>query len=330
MLKSVVLVLIALTVVQPASTRTRLDAYEAAVAKTGRPDPEALAAIAGDVIVTARRSPKFLVWSEACASTEVSDNERCAERLRGILARSSETKAMRAEAASALMARGDKAAAATLSDALKTATPSALAPLAPILAEMPAPSAVPLLIRLVESSSTADQAVACRYLGGFDEPEVREALKKVVARNPPGTDAWVHCMLARARLREPDTRGAAWGYGHTLQGDGQIDAGQVLLELGDDTGVQLLTDLTHRGPMKSRLRAATLLVDRAPDVAVPVIEASEIAAEPDLRADALSAEKQLKRDPPKIVRALLADTAEVVQVRAADAVLAWAARARNR
>lgn len=330
MLKPLLSAVVLIASLQPVSVPARLDAYEAALARTGKPDPAALAAIAADVIVAARRSPSFVVWSEACASTLVPDDDRCATRLRAILERPTEAMRMRAEAASALIARGDARAAVVLADALRTATPAALAPLAPILAQMPARQAVPLLVRLSESPSTTDQSAACKYMGAFDDPAIREALKAVVARNPPGTDTWLYCMLARARLREPDTRNAAWGYGHTLQGEGQIDAGQVLLELGDDAGVQLLTDLTHRGPTSARLRAASLLVDHAPAAAIPVIEAAEQDPEPGLRADALSAERRLKRDPSKIVRTRLLDPNGVVQIRAAEVVLDWAARQRNR
>jgi hypothetical protein len=320
------LVLILAATLQPASTSTRLASYEAAVAATGKADPQALAAIATDVITVARRSPKFVVWSEACAATAVPDGQQCATRLRAVLNRPTERTATRAEAASALITRGDTLAASTLAAVLQTAPTASLAPLAAIVARMPAAQAVPLLVRLSRSTSASEQAMACRYAAAFDDPAVRRALSEVTSRNSPGSDAWLYCMLGRARLGEPDTRGAVWGYGHTLQGAGQIYAAQILLDLGDDSGVQMLTELTHRGAMRDRLSAAVLLIDRAPDAAIPVIDDAERDADPNLRADALDAERRLRRTPSIRVRAMLADTAELVQIRAAEVVLDWAAR----
>src|SRR4051812_6073496 len=265
-----------------AELRARLAAYEHTVADAGRQDPAALSEIARLVIEAARRAPEVSSWSEACASTFIPESENCDSRLRAVLNRGSETAARRAEAGGALMARGDTAAADALAGWLKSVPVSALAPLAPIIALMPPTHAVPLLVRLAKSPSTADQSAACKVLGAFDRPEARDALARLVELNAPGTETWLLCMVARARLREPGTTQGLWGYGHSLQGDGLLYATRVMLEVGDqESAVQVLTDLTHRGSMRSRLDAAELLVDRKPEVAAPVVELAE--ADPDVR-----------------------------------------------
>src|SRR5215831_21224774 len=90
-----------------ADVRARLAAYEQRLARTQSPDPAELGDIARVVIEQARRSPKFAVWTEACASTVVPDSDTCGPRLWAVLNRQTETRAARAEAASALVARGD-------------------------------------------------------------------------------------------------------------------------------------------------------------------------------------------------------------------------------
>jgi len=308
---------------QPADIRARLDAYEKRTQQTNRPDPAALAEIGRLVIEQSRRSPKFQVWTEACASTVVAESHDCASRLRAILNRSTEPIERRAEAAAALIARGDTEAGAALHSALKTARTATLAPLAPIVALLPAADAVPLLTRLTASPSTAEQSVGCRYLGGFDTAEVRAAVTKVVDTNPPGTEPWLVCMIARARLRDVDARTVA-GYGHTLQGEGLLYAAGVMLEVGDqESAEQILTDLTHRGSTGSRLAAATQLIGHKNEVAIPIIEAALRDPDRDIRAQAVAAERKLKRPPSVLVRGMLADGFEIVRIRAAEIALEW-------
>ena len=309
-----------------ADVRARLAAYEQRLARTQSPDPAELGDIARVVIEQARRSPKFAVWTEACASTVVPDSDTCGPRLWAVLNRQTETRAARAEAASALVARGDAAAADALADALKGTPASALAPLAPILAELPAKRAVPLLVRLSQSSSPADQGLACRYLGGFDQAESRDAIRAIVAANPPGTEPWLLCMIAQAQLHETNTPGAVLGYAHSLPPSGLLYAGSVMLQLGDGSAVQVLTDLTHRGTMSERLQAAALLADRAPDVAAVVVDQALAASDAALRADALSVERRLKRDPSVVVRGMLVDATEIVRIRAAEDIRDWVGR----
>jgi hypothetical protein len=314
----------------PVDVRARVDAYERRLTRTRVQDPVELGDIARVVIEQARRSPRFVVWSEACGSTVVPDSDRCGPRLWQVLNRQTETLATRAEAASALLARGDTAAGDALADLLKTTRVSALAPLAPIIAELPARRAVPLLVRLAESASTQDQGLACRYLAAFDQDESRAAIRKVVGANPAGTEPWLWCMIGRERLHETNMPGAVLGYAHGLPAEGLLYAAQVMLDLGQEGAIQVLTDLTHRGSTIDRLTAATVLADRAPEVAEPVIDIALASADPRLRADGLSAERRLRREPSREVRAMLSDASDMVRIRAAEDVADWASREQKR
>ena len=310
--------------------RARLDAYERKTAETRRPDSAELAGIANDVIEEARRSTTFSVWSGACASTAVPESADCSTRLWAVLNAPRQTTIRRANAASALMPKGDMAVADTLAGLLKTAPTGMLAQLLSIIRQLPARYAVPLLVRLSESPSEDDQGKSCEALSDFDVPESHTALSKIVDRNPPGTPSWLLCMIARARVHEATPPGAVAGYGDTLKGQGQLFAAKVMVELGNDAAIQLLVDLTHRGDTSSRLTAADLLIEAKPDAAMPVIEAAETNPDPSIRAAALVSERRLKRAPSKTVRSMLVDAAGVVRVRAAEVVIEWAKRSQNR
>jgi hypothetical protein len=312
---------------QPApDVRARLAAYEAQTAASGRPDPPALAAIARDVVAAARRAATFRVWSEACAVTTVPDSDRCAARLGAALDNTGGALATRAEAAAALMARGDKDAAEKLFQILAPTRVSALAPLAPIVALLPPRRAVPILTRLAESESKSDQSASCTALSGIDTAESRAAIARVVEGNAPGSEPWLLCMIARARLRDAISPAAVWGYGHALQGDNQLFAVRVMVEMNHPSVEQVLTDLTRRGSTAERLGAADLLAPIAPDSAIPVIEAAEADADAGVRTVALGAERRLKRPPTKTVRAMLGDPSELVRIAAAEDVIDWASR----
>jgi HEAT repeat protein len=285
--------------------------------------------MAVDVVVQARRSSTFAIWSAGCASTSVPDDDRCGARLWTVL-RSQERTTIRAAAAAALVARGEPEAVHALADLLRTAQPSTLVQVLPIIEKLPAADAVPLLVRLSQSSSETDQSKACEALSAFDDPASRAAITKTVAGNPAGTRPWLYCMIARARLHETVPPGAVAGYGDTLKDEGQLFAAKVMLESGNDAAVELLTGLTHRGDARSRLVAADLLVDVRTEAAIPVIEAGETNPDPAIRAVALESERRLKRPPPSSVRAMLTDTAGNVRVRAADVVIDWVRRSQTR
>ena len=310
--------------------RTRLGAYERKMAATGRPDAAELAAIANDVIEEGRRSATFSVWSQACASTMIPESADCSARLAAILNGPRETTTRRANAAAALIQKGDTAAAETVAGLLKPASLDMLTQLLPVIRQLPSRYAIPPLVRLSESPSPDDQGKSCEALSDFDVPEARTAVSKIVDQNPPGTPPWLLCMIARARLHEPTPPGAVAGYGDTLKGAGQLFAARVMLELGNDAAIQLLTDLTHRGDTTSRLIVADLLINAKPDAAIPVIETAEANPDPSIRAAALVSERRLNRAPSKTVRSMLVDTAGIVRLRAAEDVIEWAKRSQNR
>jgi hypothetical protein len=313
-----------------AELRTRLDAYERKTAATKRDDPAELAAIASAVITETRRSTLFAVWVDACASTEVPESDDCSSRLWTVLNNTRETTVRRANAAVALTAKGEAAAADTLAGLLKTTPAPMLVQLLPVIRQLPARHAVPLLVRISQSPSRDDQAKSCEPLSDFDVPESHAALSTIVDGNPPGTGPWLLCMIARARLHDATPPGAIAGYGDTLKGLGQLFAARVMLELGNDAAVQLLEDLTHRGDPNSRLVAADLLIGARPEAAIPVIEAAESNPEPSIRALALLSERRLKRAPSKTVRSMLVDAAGAVRVRAAEIAIDWAKRSQIR
>lgn len=312
------------------SIPARLNAYEAHVAQTGHPDAEALASIARAVIEQGRRSRTFDTWSTACASTLVPDNEACGSRLHAVLDAADQTLTARAAAAAVLLERGDASGGVDLARILeKTATPK-LTSLAPVIAKLPAGAAVPLLVRLARSGSEAAEEAACRALGGFDDPRSRAALRDIVSARPPGTRTWLVCMIARARLREPDTAGALWGYGHDLPVDDQTYVAQAMVEVGHDSAGTLLTDLTHRGSPLTKVEAALLLAPADPAAAGAVAGDAETDPDPKVRAAALDVERQLHRAPSATVRRLLVDPAAAVRLKAADVCLKWAVTERNR
>jgi hypothetical protein len=309
--------------------RTRLAAYEKQVTATGRTDPAALAAIATDVVIAERRSGVFGIWSEACGTRIVPDDGNCGPRLWTLVNRVSAPLATRVEAASALLSRGDKQAPEALYAILRRAPLTALTPFEPIIEMLPAPRAVAILGRLAGSPSETDQSAACKGLSRFDTQESRTAIGQILTKNAPASGPWLMCMIARARLHDAVPTTAVWGYGHTLQGDGQFFAAEVMIENDPDSATQLLTDLSRRGPMLGRLRAAELIAAADPAAAIPVIEAGEIDNDAAVRAAAVTAEQRLARAPGSVARGLLADAAPLVRIRAAENVIAWAERERS-
>src|SRR5205823_1693563 len=94
-----------------ADIRAKLAAYEKQAQASGRPDPQALAAIARLSVDRARRSTRFAEWSEACASPVEGNTAGCRAKLRAVLDNAKEPIARRAAAGAALVRRGDPEAA---------------------------------------------------------------------------------------------------------------------------------------------------------------------------------------------------------------------------
>jgi HEAT repeat protein len=182
---------------------------------------------------------------------------------------------------------------------------------------------------MLASPAEGDKVAACRALGAFDSPEVRQALQKAVMAAPPGLEVWKACTLARVQLNEPDTAGAINGVSHEMTADQLLDAADVMAATGNQQALYLLQRVAREGSPVSRMEAAGRLADLDPPLAARVVDEGLVHADPAVRARALVAEKRLKRPPSAAVRKLLVDPDEMVQLRAAEAVLDWVARTRK-
>ena len=296
-----------------------------------RPDktPEMLRAIALLALDSNLRSTNFDVWVEGCASPLVPATSTCQERLWSTVKRPAAPAEQRVRAAATLVRRGDKDAVASLTTIVANLTPRDLAPVADVLRLLPAPTAVPLLRKLLGSARSEDQIVACRVMGHFDTVEAKEALRTVVTNAPPGLQPWNTCMVARARLKEPDAMLKLAGFSRAMEGEDLLDAADAMLDNGNDQGTFLLRRLTREAPGVIQLRAAEVLAAADPDAAAKVVDAKLDDPDPAVRAQALVTELRLKRTPSERVRGKLLDSDPIVQLRAAEALLQWAAAERR-
>ena len=305
--------------------KTRLQVYERRTA-SGRPDAEALAAVARMVVARALDSRRFDVWSQACLSGLAPETAQCQPRLLGALRQAAAPLADRSAAGAALARRGDKGATAEYFALVKDLPAKDLATIAPDLRALPEAQATPLLLRLLESPDSAHQIAACKVLGAIDTAQVRQALQAAVEKAAPGQDAWRNCMVARARLREPDSMLMISGYSRDMRQADLLDAATVMLEVGNEQGDYLLRKLTREAPGIVRLRAAEQITKTDAAYAARFVEGGLEDPDARVRAEALVLEKLLDREPSAKVRAGLVEADELVQLRAAEAILAWAAR----
>jgi hypothetical protein len=293
------------------------------------PDPEALGKIARLVMARTAGSQLFRVWSEECASTFVTDKAACDTKLRGVLNDTAKPVAMRVGAGAVLIKHGDAKASNAVLSLLNNLRPSELIPLVPIVRQLPHDRVEPVLLKLLAAPADTDKIAACRALGAFDSPAVRQALHKTVTEAPPGLAVWQACTLARVQLREPDTVGAINGISHEMTPDALLDAADVMVATGNELVIHLLQRIAREGSPGARMEAARRLADLDPELAARVVDAGLGDADPDVRARALIAERHLKRAPSATVRKLQVDPIEIVQLRAAEAVLDWVARTRK-
>ena len=293
------------------------------------PDPAALEKIARMVLAKSARSQLFGVWSEECASTFVTDKAACDAKLQRVLDDTAKPVPVRAAAGAVLMKHQVAKAADRVFQLLKPLSAAQLTPIVGIVRQLPADHAVPVLLKVLASSDDTIKMAACRELGGFDTPQVREALKKAVAEAVPGLEVWRACTLARVRLQEPDTAGAINGITHESGADALVGAADVMSELGNENVVYVLQRMAHEGRPLAQMDAAARLADKDPEFAARLVDGRLADPDPEVRARALVAERRLKRAPSAAVRKLLIDPVEIVQVRAAEAILDWAARTRK-
>ena len=293
------------------------------------PDPEALGRIARMVMTKTARSQAFRVWSEECASTFVTDKAACDTKLQSVLGDAGKPIAARAAAGALLTKHGDAKAADAVFALLNNLRTAELVSLVPVLRQLPHDRSGAVLLRLLGSPADADKIAACRALGSFDSPAVRQALSKAVTDAPPGLDVWKACMLARVQLNEPDTAGVINGVTHEMTPDALLDAADVMVATGNQNVIYILQRAAREGSPISRMDAAGRLADLDPPLATRVVDEGLAHADSAVRARALVAERRLKRAPSAMVRKLLVDLDEIVQLRAAEAVLDWVARTRK-
>ena len=293
----------------------------------------ALRPIAQLAVDAALSSTAFDVWVEGCASTYAPATASCDDRLRALVKKPGAPAAQRARAAAVLARVGrdtaDKNdALSALSAILAKMTTSELVPVVGSLRLLPAKTAVPVLLRLLGSAPVGDKVAACRTLGHFDTVEVRDALQSVVAASGPGLQPWNTCMVARARLREPDSVLKLAGFSRALEGEDLLDAANAMLETGNDQGTFLLRRLTREATGVTQVRAAGYLAAHDAEAAGKLVDVKLADPQPAVRAEALVVERRLKRIPSSTVRARLVDSDALVQLRAGEAILEWAATAR--
>jgi hypothetical protein len=290
------------------------------------PDPESLGKIARMVMAKTARSQGFPVWSEECASRFVTDKAACDAKLQRVLDDKTKPIATRTAAGAVLAKHGDAKAADAVFVLLKSVRTTELVRLMPIVRQLPRKDAEALLLNMLASTVDAEKVAACRALGAFDSPAVREALKKTVTDALPGLEVWNACTLARVQLNEPDTVGAINGVSHDMTADGLLYAADVMIATGNEQVIHILQKVAREGTPIARMEAADRLADLDPRLAAQIVDSGLGHADPAVRARALVVEKRLKRDPSAMVRKLLVDPDEIVQLRAAEAVLAWVAR----
>ncbi len=308
---------------------TRLKEYERQVDQ-GKDNPASLAAVARMVVARAMNSRRFEIWSDVCLSGFAPEGGDCQARLQSVLRNRTAPLPERSAAGAALARRGDKAAVREFLDLVKGLPADQLADIAPDLRALPDAEATPLLLRVLHSPDAADQATACRVLGAIDTPEVRNELRAAVDRATPGQSTWNTCMVARARLGEPDSTIAISGYSRGMQGEDLLDASMAMLEIGNEQGDFLLRKLTREAPGVVRLKAAGQLVATDPGYAAKFAGIGLGDPDPKVRAEALVLERRLHRAPARSVRSKLIDPDGLVQTRAAEAILDWLTRRNGR
>jgi hypothetical protein len=186
------------------------------------------------------------------------------------------------------------------------------------------------LRKLLASTLVPEMVAACRTLGTIDTPEVRSALKEVVTQAPPSTDVWNACMVARARLKEPESVSTMSGYTHYMSGEPLLDAAEVMLLVGNEQGIDVLKKVTREASPIIQLRAAARLTSTDREYVARILEPRLHDVNAAVRAQALVVERRLSRTPTARVRSMLVDHDELVQLRAAETLLDWVTRESSR
>jgi HEAT repeat protein len=308
--------------------RTRLEAQERRT-PAGQPDAAIFGEIARLVFDRAAQSRNFPVWSEACASPFAVERQDCTSRLWSVLKNTGALVKDRATAGAALVSRKEPEATAALQSLVKGLETSQLAQIAHVLRALPDAQSVPLLARLLASPAPGEQVAACQVLGTISSVNVRPELQQAVAQAPPGTDVWNACMVARARLGEPDSVNTISGYSHHMSGDALLDAAEAMVAVGNEQGIDVLKKVGREASPMVQLAALEQLAVADSEYAARFAEPKLQDANPAVRAKALVVQRRLNRTPSASIRAMLLDKDELVQLRAAEVVLDWAARQKS-
>ncbi|HVL68401.1 MAG TPA: hypothetical protein VM364_14155 [Vicinamibacterales bacterium] len=308
---------------QPASTelRARLAAFEQRTSPAAGDEAE-LAAIADQVLrEAASHGATSDVVVLACSSDFAAANTACHDRLWRIARERSTAVHVRAEAAAALVRRGDKEASAALVELARGASARQLAAMAPSLLALPSELSLPIFSRMLSADEPAATTQACRALGEIDAFESRHAVQGFLAATPRGTGEWYACLLAAAELGDVSALQEVRFRTPYMRGVDLIAAGQVLLRVDQELGLSLLMQATRQGTDLLPLEAADRLAAARPDLARDIAEKALRSPDARARAGGLMVYRRLMLDPTPEVRSMLADADPSVRVRAAEVVL---------
>ncbi|HEU4687251.1 MAG TPA: hypothetical protein VFS23_02765 [Vicinamibacterales bacterium] len=309
--------------------KSQLTDYEALAKKKGSPDPAALEKVARLSLDRAMGSPVANVWIEACRTAFAKGQASCDSRLWQLIGSVKAPVGQRVKAAAALTERGDKKAFELLLPAIKALDANTLAGIAGDLEALPESERAPLFVRMLQAEPAATREAACRAIG-LDAPgEVRQAIGTAVNAIPPGTEPWFACVIAQARLREPDATWKLPGLSSAVQGRTLLDIADTMLALDDVRGLDVARKVTRQATGVVQTQAGQRLAETDPAYVGGLAEARLADPAPSVRAEALIIERKLGRAPYPAVRAALLDKDEIVQLRAAETVLAWAEKQRK-
>jgi hypothetical protein len=308
--------------------RQRLAAYEQQVA-AGKADPAILGAIAAAVLEGNAASTNPIAMTEACAS-DFAKHADCSVKLWALARRSNAPLVDRARAAAVLVRAKDKDAPQYVLDLAAKATRPQLVSIAPALAVLPPDASLPLLLPLLNSPDPAEMTTACRLMSDIDARETRQAIQAFLVTVPRGTQPWFACVLAAARLGDPEAQQTSRSITTYLGGLDLVAAADVVQSTDQELAVSLLLQATRQARGVVRLEAADRLVSLRPEVASNIVAETLRETDPELRAAALLVHRHLKIEPGPDVRALMLDSDAGVRLRAAEAVLDWVARQEDR
>jgi HEAT repeat protein len=293
-------------------------AYEARPDKRGE-DPRALAPIAEAVMLDARKHTDPSVRVAACTSPHGGDEQQCA--LEGIARDSRASLRARVTAAAHLINRR-RAEPALMEEVVKGASDAQLGAVADRIASAPPQASVPILRRLLESTSERTQIASARALSGLNAPGAAEALDQLSQNVMPGTPPWAAATSARARLGRVDAlRILAGAQGH-MQPEQRLDAARAMVESGDDRGVHVLMLITRNETGMTQLRAAELLHGKQDEIFAAVTAQALESADPLLRQEALRVLTETRQPLPSGIARFFLDPDHQVRVHAAEFVLA--------